>query len=47
MEEEYKSLLENNTWDLVKLPPNRTALKGKWVCKVKTRPKGEIVKYKA
>ena len=35
------------TWDLVKLPPGKTPIKGKWVYKVKTDKNGNIAKYKA
>lgn len=47
MDEEYKSLLSNSTWELTDLPPNKRAIPCKWVFKIKTNEKGEIVKYKA
>jgi hypothetical protein len=36
MEVEINQLKLQKTWDLVKLPPNRKALKGRWVYKIKT-----------
>ena len=30
---EYSSLLENQTWDLVELPPDREAIPCKWIFK--------------
>lgn len=47
MEDEYASLLRNETWDLVNLPPGRRAIKCKWVFKIKRRTSGEIERYKA
>ena len=31
MDEEYNSLIQNNTWDLVLLPPNRKLVRCKWI----------------
>ena len=31
MDDEFKSLVENNTWDVVTLPPGARKMKGKWV----------------
>lgn len=47
MEEEIKSLKENNTWELTSLPNGCKAIPCKWVYKVKTNPDGSIDKYKA
>lgn len=47
MEEEYKSLLKNNTWILCDLPANTKAISCKWVFKTKRNESGDIVKYKA
>ena len=44
---EYSSLQENQTWELVKLPPNREAVPCKWVFKVKYRENGDIERFKA
>ncbi len=42
MQEEFNSLIENHTWGLSAIPPNRVSLGGKWVFKLKQGPKGEI-----
>lgn len=47
MQEEMKSLHENHTYDLVKLPNGKKALKNKWVYKVKTGEDGKSPRYKA
>lgn len=47
MDEEYKALMENNTWKLVSLPSSKRAIPCKWVFKTKTNEKGDVVKYKA
>ena len=36
MQEELKSLHENHTYDFVKLPQGKKALKTKWVYRLKT-----------
>lgn len=47
MKEEINSLRENNTWELVQLPPDKKPIRCKWIFKAKTDEKGEIVKHKA
>ena len=47
MQEEIDSINENDTWILTSLPPDRKALRGKWVYKTKRGPAGEIIRYKA
>lgn len=47
MKEEYMSLQDNKTWNLVDLPPNRKAIKNKWVFKLKKNEAGEISRFKA
>ena len=47
MQEEIDSINENDTWILTSLPPDRKALRGKWVYKIKRGPAGEILRYKA
>jgi hypothetical protein len=47
MNKEIESLIENQTWDLTKLPKNRKALLCKWVFKIKRNPDGTVDKYKA
>ena len=47
MQLEYNALINNHTWDLVPLPPNRKAVGCKWVFQVKENADGTINKYKA
>ena len=44
---EIKQLEEQKTWELVDLPANRKALKGRWVFKIKEDSNHNIKKYKA
>jgi len=46
METEIRSMHANNAWILTELPPDRTALKNKWVCRIKRNPDGSIDKYR-
>ena len=43
---EYKSLMENETWDLVELPSDKTAIGCKWVFKVKHKSDGTVERFK-
>eukprot|EP00253_Pinus_taeda_P007217 PITA_07217 len=47
MNEEYHSLLANDTWDLVPLPKGRKLVKCKWVYRTKYGPDGKVDKHKA
>ena len=47
MEGEVKSLLENEVWDLVKLPKGRKTVGSKWVFKEKTGNDGLTERFKA
>ena len=47
MKEEYDSLIENKTWTIEKLPPDRKAIGCKWTYKVKEKSDGTIDRYKA
>lgn len=47
MQEEYKSLMDNKTWELTPLPPNRSAIGCKWVFRTKRDAMGNVVRYKA
>ena len=47
MQEKVRSLLENQTYDLVKLPQGKKALRNKWVYRLKTKNNGSQLKYKA
>ena len=43
---EYSSLVENETWDLVRLPKGRTTIGCKWIFRVKYDGKGNIERFK-
>lgn len=45
--DEYQSLINNNTWTLCELPTDRKPVACKWVFKLKRKANGEIDKYKA
>jgi hypothetical protein len=47
MNEEYRSLMENDTWDIVPLPKGRKLVICKWVYKTKYASDGSIERHKA
>ena len=47
MQDELRSLHENNTWELVDLPPGRNVVGCRWVYKIKRKEDGTIERYKA
>ena len=47
MDEEYESLQNNETWDLVSLPLERNRVQCKWIYKTKLAAYGSTTKYKA
>ena len=47
MEEEYESIMDNNTWELTKLPKHKNPIGCKWIYKPKFKLDGSIEKYKA
>jgi hypothetical protein len=47
MNEEYHSLMENNTWDLVPLPKGRKLFICKWVYRTKYASYGSVERHKA
>lgn len=47
MEDEYTSLLQNNTWNVVLRPHGKKILSTRWVFKKKLAPDGSVAKYKA
>lgn len=47
MKTEYKSLMENKTWNLVERPSGEKVLSNKWVFKLKKNQDDSINKYKA
>eukprot|EP00253_Pinus_taeda_P020995 PITA_20995 len=47
MNEEYRSLLANDTWDLVPLSMGRKLVRCKWIYRTKYGPDGKVDKHKA
>ncbi|KAB2634313.1 DNA polymerase zeta catalytic subunit-like [Pyrus ussuriensis x Pyrus communis] len=47
IQSEIESIMQNNTWELVNLPPGNKPIGHKWIFKRKLRPDGTIDKYKA
>lgn len=47
MDEEYESLLRNETWTMTELPQDRTPIQCKWVFTIKERPNCTTPRYKA
>ena len=45
-ESEYKSLIDNHTWDLVPLPEDKNVIGSKWVFKVKRKADGTVQRFK-
>ena len=46
MQEEYESILKNDTWDLINLPSDKKVIRCRWVYKVKYQFDGAIDRYK-
>jgi hypothetical protein len=47
MQQEYSSLMDNGTWDLVDLPHGRVVVSNMWIYKVKSDPTGDVTRFKA
>jgi hypothetical protein len=47
MDEEYQSLIQNNTWSQTKLPTNQNMVGCKWVYKIKHNSTGQVGRFKA
>jgi len=47
MEEELKSIVKNETWEMIDLPQHKTLIDVKYVFKVKVKPNGSLPKHKA
>ncbi|KAA8550319.1 hypothetical protein F0562_002003 [Nyssa sinensis] len=47
MSDELEALTKTYTWDLVDLPPSKSAVGCKWIYKIKTRSDGSVERYKA
>lgn len=46
MQNEYNSLIKNNTWELVDVPKGKNMVNNKWVYKTKFKSDGSIEKHK-
>lgn len=47
MDEEFQTLMKNETWSLVPPPPNQKLVGNKWIFKLKRNPDGTIQRHKA
>ena len=47
MDEEYRSLMANDTWDLVRPPKGRKLVKCKWIYRTKYASDGSVERLKA
>jgi hypothetical protein len=47
MQQEYSSLIDNGTWELVDLPPDRVVVNNMWIYNVKSDTVGEVFRFKA
>ena len=47
MQEEYKSLMTNGTWEVTLVRHNRTPIGCNWVFRAKRDATGHVVRYKA
>ena len=47
MLEEYNAHLANNTWTIVKLPPEKMVVASKWVYRIKHNADGSVERFKA
>jgi hypothetical protein len=46
MDAEMNTLIENDTWEIVQLPHDRTETKGKWVYTMKqSKQEGEVTQH--
>jgi len=47
MNEEYNSIMKNDTWELIELPKDKIPIGCKWFFKEKFNADGSVDKYKA
>jgi hypothetical protein len=47
MQHEYSSFIDNGTWELVDLPPDRVVVNNMWIYKVKSDTVGNVSRFKA
>ena len=46
MVEEYQSIINNDVWEVVPIPKDKSVLSSKWIFKTKHSADGSIEKYK-
>ena len=47
MNEEYESIMKNETWELTEFPENKLPIECKWLYKTRFNADGSVDKYKA
>lgn len=47
VQEETKALEENDTWEIMELPPGKRAISSRWVFRIKKDANGDVERYKA
>jgi hypothetical protein len=47
MQDEYRALMSNRTWELVPRPPGANIVTGKWLFRHKLKADGTLERYKA
>jgi hypothetical protein len=47
MLEEYRSIIKNNVWDIVRRPKDNSLVSSKWIYKIKHPADGSMEKFKA
>ena len=47
MNEEYNSIMKNQTWELTQFPENKVLIGCKWLFKSKFKSDGSIAKFKS
>ena len=47
LDEEYNTLMERDTWELVELPPGKQVVGVKWILRIKTKGDGSLERFKA
>jgi hypothetical protein len=47
IQHEYSSLIDNGTWEVVDLPPDRVVVNNMWIYKVKSDTVGDVSRFKA
>ena len=47
LDEEFNTLMERDTWELVELPPGKQVVGVKWILRIKTKGDGSLERFKA